>query len=147
MGSANELCADVWIPEFVGAPADARPRTGDGPRTVRGGAADVYPVAGLRRMAAAARRNPVRARSVHRDPPGRITATWQIATAADRRTRANARSCLPLRGQVCRATAATLAVTRVSVAADWRQVQYGEEPSGLDLHEDVSVFEVFVVLF
>ncbi|WP_203918590.1 formylglycine-generating enzyme family protein [Rugosimonospora africana] len=43
MGSANEICADVWIPGFVGAPADARPRTGDGPRTVRGGAADVYP--------------------------------------------------------------------------------------------------------
>src|SRR5262249_20536513 len=34
MGSANEICADVWIPGFVGAPADARPRTGDGPRRV-----------------------------------------------------------------------------------------------------------------
>jgi formylglycine-generating enzyme required for sulfatase activity len=43
MGSANEICADVWIPGFVGAPADTRPRTGDGPRVVRGGAADVYP--------------------------------------------------------------------------------------------------------
>ncbi|MDG4795461.1 SUMF1/EgtB/PvdO family nonheme iron enzyme [Micromonospora sp. WMMD1082] len=43
MGSANEICADVWIPGFAGAPADARPRTGDGPRAVRGGAADVYP--------------------------------------------------------------------------------------------------------
>ncbi|MFG1889074.1 formylglycine-generating enzyme family protein [Micromonospora sp. NPDC049051] len=42
-GSAGEICADVWIPGFAGAPADARPRTGDGPRTVRGGAADLYP--------------------------------------------------------------------------------------------------------
>ncbi|MEV1155048.1 hypothetical protein AB0J27_06530 [Micromonospora chokoriensis] len=42
MGAANELCADVWIPGFNGAPSDARPRTGDGPRTVRGGAADLY---------------------------------------------------------------------------------------------------------
>jgi len=43
VGSANELCADTWIPGYADAPADARPRTGDGPRTVRGGAADVYP--------------------------------------------------------------------------------------------------------
>ncbi|MEU7779117.1 formylglycine-generating enzyme family protein [Micromonospora parva] len=43
MGSANELCADVWIPGFDGAPSDARPRPGDGPGTVRGGAADLYP--------------------------------------------------------------------------------------------------------
>jgi formylglycine-generating enzyme required for sulfatase activity len=43
MGSASEICADVWMPGFAGASADARPRTGDGPRTVRGGAADVYP--------------------------------------------------------------------------------------------------------
>jgi formylglycine-generating enzyme required for sulfatase activity len=43
MGSANELCADVWIPGFADAPTDARPRTGAGPRVVRGGAADVYP--------------------------------------------------------------------------------------------------------
>ncbi|MGI5238699.1 formylglycine-generating enzyme family protein [Dactylosporangium sp. CA-139066] len=43
MGSANEICADVWIPGFTGAPADGRPRTGDGPRVVRGGAADLYP--------------------------------------------------------------------------------------------------------
>jgi formylglycine-generating enzyme required for sulfatase activity len=43
MGSAGELCADVWIPGFAGAPSDAYPRTGDGPRVVRGGAADVYP--------------------------------------------------------------------------------------------------------
>lgn len=43
MGSVNELCADVWIPGFAGAPVDARPRTGDGPRAVRGGAADVSP--------------------------------------------------------------------------------------------------------
>ncbi|MEU4039573.1 formylglycine-generating enzyme family protein [Streptomyces collinus] len=43
MGSANEICADVWIPHYEDAPADARPRTGDGPRTVRGGAADLSP--------------------------------------------------------------------------------------------------------
>ena len=43
MGSANEVCADVWIAGFVDARADARPRTGDGPRAVRGGAADLYP--------------------------------------------------------------------------------------------------------
>ncbi|MEN3608253.1 SUMF1/EgtB/PvdO family nonheme iron enzyme [Plantactinospora sp. ZYX-F-223] len=43
MGSAGELCADVWIPGYAGAPTDARPRTGDGPRTVRGGAADLSP--------------------------------------------------------------------------------------------------------
>ncbi|SDS61623.1 formylglycine-generating enzyme family protein [Actinoplanes derwentensis] len=43
MGSANEICADVWIPGFTGAPDDARPRTGDGPRVVRGGAADIHP--------------------------------------------------------------------------------------------------------
>ncbi|MEV4283126.1 SUMF1/EgtB/PvdO family nonheme iron enzyme [Actinoplanes xinjiangensis] len=43
MGSAAELCADVWIPGFAGAPGDGRPRTGDGPRVVRGGAADLYP--------------------------------------------------------------------------------------------------------
>jgi formylglycine-generating enzyme required for sulfatase activity len=43
MGSASEICADVWIPGFLDAPADARPRTGEGPRTVRGGAADLYP--------------------------------------------------------------------------------------------------------
>lgn len=43
MGSANEICADVWIPGFVSAPADTSPRAGDGPRAVRGGAADLYP--------------------------------------------------------------------------------------------------------
>ncbi|MEY9875343.1 formylglycine-generating enzyme required for sulfatase activity [Streptacidiphilus sp. MAP12-33] len=43
MGSANEICADVWIAGFAGAPSDARPRTGDGLRAVRGGAADVHP--------------------------------------------------------------------------------------------------------
>ncbi|MEU2666823.1 SUMF1/EgtB/PvdO family nonheme iron enzyme [Micromonospora sp. NPDC007220] len=43
MGSAGEICADVWIPGFVDAPADTRPRTGDGPRVVRGGAADLHP--------------------------------------------------------------------------------------------------------
>ncbi|WP_433730082.1 formylglycine-generating enzyme family protein [Actinoplanes sp. CA-051413] len=43
IGSATELCADTWFPDYAQAPADARPRTGDGPRTVRGGAADLYP--------------------------------------------------------------------------------------------------------
>ncbi|MEV8086353.1 formylglycine-generating enzyme family protein [Streptomyces nigra] len=43
MGSANEICADVWIPHFTDAPVDARPRTGDGPRVVRGGAGDLSP--------------------------------------------------------------------------------------------------------
>ncbi|GAA0927334.1 hypothetical protein GCM10009549_49380 [Streptomyces thermoalcalitolerans] len=43
MGSANEICADVWIPHFTDAPRDARPRTGDGPRVVRGGAGDLSP--------------------------------------------------------------------------------------------------------
>jgi formylglycine-generating enzyme required for sulfatase activity len=43
MGSANEICADAWIPGFLNASADASARTGDGPRTVRGGASDVYP--------------------------------------------------------------------------------------------------------
>ncbi|MGW4947312.1 formylglycine-generating enzyme family protein [Actinoplanes sp. NPDC004185] len=43
IGSATELCADAWFPDSAHAPADARPRTGDGPRTVRGGAADVHP--------------------------------------------------------------------------------------------------------
>ncbi|MFF5961559.1 formylglycine-generating enzyme family protein [Streptomyces luteogriseus] len=43
MGSANEICSDVWIPHFTDAPVDARPRTGDGPRVVRGGGGDLSP--------------------------------------------------------------------------------------------------------
>ncbi|MBQ0968448.1 SUMF1/EgtB/PvdO family nonheme iron enzyme [Streptomyces sp. RK23] len=43
VGSANEICADVWIPHFTNAPTDARPRTGDGPRVVRGGGGDLSP--------------------------------------------------------------------------------------------------------
>ncbi|WP_199838332.1 MULTISPECIES: formylglycine-generating enzyme family protein [Streptomyces] len=43
MGSANEICADMWIPHFEDAPVDARPRTGDGPRVVRGGGGDLHP--------------------------------------------------------------------------------------------------------
>lgn len=43
MGCANEVCADVWTPHFENAPSDARPRTGDGPRVVRGGGADASP--------------------------------------------------------------------------------------------------------
>ncbi|MFC7532484.1 formylglycine-generating enzyme family protein [Actinoplanes sp. GCM10030250] len=31
MGSANEICADVWIAGFAGAPANATPRIGGGP--------------------------------------------------------------------------------------------------------------------
>ncbi|MGA5282296.1 formylglycine-generating enzyme family protein [Streptomyces griseoincarnatus] len=42
-GCANELCADVWTPHYENAPSDARPRTGDGLRVVRGGGADVSP--------------------------------------------------------------------------------------------------------
>ncbi|MFF8975447.1 formylglycine-generating enzyme family protein [Streptomyces cellulosae] len=41
MGCANEMCADVWTPDFEDAPSDARPRTGDGPRAVRGGGGDL----------------------------------------------------------------------------------------------------------
>ncbi|MCO8275117.1 SUMF1/EgtB/PvdO family nonheme iron enzyme [Actinoplanes sp. TRM 88003] len=43
LGSVNEICADAWISGFEGAPATAEPRPGDGPRTVRGGAADLHP--------------------------------------------------------------------------------------------------------
>jgi formylglycine-generating enzyme required for sulfatase activity len=43
MGSAGELCADVWIPGYVNAPRDAQARTGEGPRVTRGGAAEVWP--------------------------------------------------------------------------------------------------------
>ncbi|MFF5844646.1 formylglycine-generating enzyme family protein [Streptomyces massasporeus] len=43
MGSANEICADVWIPHFTNAPMDARPRTGDGRRVARGGGGDLSP--------------------------------------------------------------------------------------------------------
>ncbi|MEO3924470.1 hypothetical protein ABGB07_11510 [Micromonosporaceae bacterium B7E4] len=72
MGSAGELCADVWFPGHAGAPTDARPRTGNGRRTVRGDAADLS-LAGLRRVAAL--RHPVRARPVHRGTPGRAPVT------------------------------------------------------------------------
>ncbi|CAL9433445.1 hypothetical protein SUDANB108_02098 [Streptomyces sp. enrichment culture] len=43
MGSANEICADVWIPHFADAPLDAGPRIGEGPRVVRGGGGDLHP--------------------------------------------------------------------------------------------------------
>ncbi|MER6467399.1 formylglycine-generating enzyme family protein [Streptomyces collinus] len=43
MGSANEICADVWTPHYTDAPPNTHPRTGDGPRAVRGGAADLHP--------------------------------------------------------------------------------------------------------
>jgi formylglycine-generating enzyme required for sulfatase activity len=43
MGSLGEVCADVYLSGYAGAPTDARPRLGDGPRVVRGGAADMSP--------------------------------------------------------------------------------------------------------
>ncbi|MFD7691455.1 SUMF1/EgtB/PvdO family nonheme iron enzyme [Streptomyces sp. NPDC059781] len=42
-GPANEICADGGIPHFTNAPAAVRPRTGDGPRVVRGGGGDLSP--------------------------------------------------------------------------------------------------------
>ncbi|MFE8987999.1 formylglycine-generating enzyme family protein [Streptomyces collinus] len=69
MGWANEICADVWVPHFTDAPADARPphrgRTAGGARRRR----RPPPVAGLRRVAAALR-YPRRGPGLHRDPPG-----------------------------------------------------------------------------
>ncbi len=37
LGNVREWTADVWSPGYVGAPADATPRTGVGDRVVRGG--------------------------------------------------------------------------------------------------------------
>ena len=42
-GSYAELCADAWLPSLDGVPTDGSPRHGDGPRVVRGGAANLYP--------------------------------------------------------------------------------------------------------
>ncbi len=42
-GLQPELCADVWVEGYHGAPTDGRPRWGDGPRVARGGAALIYP--------------------------------------------------------------------------------------------------------
>ncbi|TNF29329.1 MAG: hypothetical protein EP329_16025 [Deltaproteobacteria bacterium] len=42
-GLLPEICADAWAPTFEDAPVDGSPRTGDGPRAVRGGAALVAP--------------------------------------------------------------------------------------------------------
>lgn len=43
MGSLGEACADAFVDGYEGAPLDDTPRTGDGPRVVRGGAADLSP--------------------------------------------------------------------------------------------------------
>jgi hypothetical protein len=40
MGLLPELCADAWHVSHEGAPLDGAPRWGDGPRVVRGGAAE-----------------------------------------------------------------------------------------------------------
>ncbi|MEU9625430.1 SUMF1/EgtB/PvdO family nonheme iron enzyme [Streptomyces luteogriseus] len=65
MGSANEICADVWIPHFTDAAVDARPRAGGRTpphrRRTSGGAGRwrrPLSVAGLRRVAALAVRHP-----------------------------------------------------------------------------------------
>ncbi len=42
-GYEPELCADVYAPSHAGLAADGAPRRGDGPRVVRGGAAQVFP--------------------------------------------------------------------------------------------------------
>lgn len=42
-GSYAEICADVWQPSLDGIPTDGKPRPGTGPRTIRGGAANLYP--------------------------------------------------------------------------------------------------------
>ena len=42
-GSYAELCADAWSPTLDDIPRDGSPRIGDGPRSVRGGAANLYP--------------------------------------------------------------------------------------------------------
>ncbi|MEV0135822.1 SUMF1/EgtB/PvdO family nonheme iron enzyme [Dactylosporangium sp. NPDC050688] len=43
MGSLGELCEDVYVPGYDGAPVDGTARTGPGRRVVRGGAADLSP--------------------------------------------------------------------------------------------------------
>jgi sulfatase-modifying factor enzyme 1 len=42
-GFRPEVCADVYHPTHEGAAADGSPRRGEGPRVVRGGAAQLYP--------------------------------------------------------------------------------------------------------
>ncbi|MCB9545867.1 MAG: SUMF1/EgtB/PvdO family nonheme iron enzyme [Myxococcales bacterium] len=42
-GLYPEVCADVYADGYAGAPVDGRPRTGAGPRVVRGGALQVSP--------------------------------------------------------------------------------------------------------
>jgi len=42
-GLFPEACSDVWTASYEGAPTDGTPRTGEGPRVVRGGAAMIYP--------------------------------------------------------------------------------------------------------
>ena len=43
VGSMAEVCADVYLAGYAGAPVDGSARTGDGPPVVRGGAADLRP--------------------------------------------------------------------------------------------------------
>lgn len=43
IGSLGELCEDVYVAGYDGAPLDGSARRGSGPRVVRGGAADVSP--------------------------------------------------------------------------------------------------------
>lgn len=42
-GFEPEVCADVFHPSHTGLPVDGSPRCGEGPRVVRGGAAQLYP--------------------------------------------------------------------------------------------------------
>lgn len=42
-GYEPEVCADVWHETLDDHPTDGSPRTGDGPRVVRGGAAQLFP--------------------------------------------------------------------------------------------------------
>jgi formylglycine-generating enzyme required for sulfatase activity len=61
IGSLGEACADVFVDGYEGAPVDGTPRTGDGPRVVRGGAADLSPWQGCNEWLAmiSAARNPL----------------------------------------------------------------------------------------
>ncbi len=43
MGLWPEVCADGWVGHYTDAPTDGSPRWVDGPRVVRGGAANLYP--------------------------------------------------------------------------------------------------------
>lgn len=47
LGANPELCADVFAPTLEDLPADGSARSGDGPRVVRGGAAELFPWQGV----------------------------------------------------------------------------------------------------